>query len=143
MKTKLFQISRAAALAICAFGAAQLDARSLPFVKMTVPFDFVVSGKTMPAGEYQMFGMSNQAATPAFIIRNTRTHRASIAVMSQRSAGTGAQAEVTFLCRDAKCYLREMKTSGMESFIAPVPISTKVEKERMTSIPLLPGINAD
>ena len=142
MKSKLMNISRAAALAVCAFAATDARASSLPNVTMNVPFDFVVSGKTLPAGEYMIVQANNQSAIPAFVIRNTRTKTASIAVMSQRTRDYADKAEAVFQCADNTCYLREMKITGSESFVAPVPHKA-AQKERITSIGLRASVNAD
>lgn len=142
MKNKLINISRAAALAICAFAATQSQAMSLSNMAVNVPFDFVVSGKTMPAGEYVVLRASSQSATPAFVFRNLRTNTASIAVMAQRTRNTADNAEVVFNCVETKCYLREMKITGFESFVASVPRGVS-QKERVTAIPLRTAINAD
>lgn len=143
MKSKLMNISRAAALAVCAFAVTDVRAMSLPNVTMNVPFDFVVSGKTLPAGEYVVMRANNQSAVPAFVIRNTRTNKASIAVMMQRSRDAADKAEAVFQCADNTCYLREMKITGSESFFAPVPRNAAAQKERITSIGLRPAVNAD
>jgi hypothetical protein len=141
MRNKLINITRAAALAVCAFTATQAHATSLPNVAMSVPFDFVVSGKTLPAGAYMVARVNGISPVPAFVIRNVRTHTASIAVMSVRSRNAADKAEVVFNCSDNKCYLCEMKITGVESYIAPVPRNS--QKERVTSIALRPTINAD
>ena len=143
MKNKLMNISRAAALAVCAFAATELRAMSLPNVAMNVPFDFVVSGKTLPAGEYRVLRANGETGLPAFVFRNVRTSRSAIAVMSQRSAGVSDKAEVVFNCSDNKCYLREMKVIGRESYMVPLPRKTSTQKEKMTSIALRQVVNAD
>ncbi len=142
MKNKLINISRAAALAMCAFAATQAQALEFSNVAVNVPFDFVVSGKTMPAGEYIVLRTNNQGATPTFVFRNMRTNTASIAVMSQRTRDTSDKAEVVFNCVENKCYLREMKVTGLESFVAPTPRIVS-QKERITAIPLRTVVNAD
>jgi len=40
-------------------------------MKVNVPFDFIVNGKTLPAGEYKVDGLSTSTGTIA--IRNTET----------------------------------------------------------------------
>jgi hypothetical protein len=142
MRNKLINISRAAALAICALAATQTHAAALPNVSMDVPFDFVVSGKTLPAGQYVIQRANSETGIPAFVIRNTRTRTASIAVMPQRSNGMSDKAEVVFLCMESKCFMREMKVTGQASYIANVPRA--VQKERTNaSVPLRSGILAD
>ncbi|HZO56674.1 MAG TPA: hypothetical protein VFB63_28450 [Bryobacteraceae bacterium] len=143
MKNKLMNISRAAALAVCAFAATEAQAGSMPDILMNVPFDFVVSGKTLPAGEYRVFRANTMSATPAFVVRNMRTKSAAIAVMMQRTPGGSDKAEATFVCSENKCYFRDMKVNGMESYFAAVPRKSSAQKEKMTSVALRPSVNAD
>ena len=141
MRHKLINLSRAAALAIFALAAAPTQASAMSNVSMTVPFDFVVSGKTLPAGTYVVLRANGQAGVPAFVIRNARTRSASIAVMPQRSSATADKAEAVFYCVEGECYLREMKVTGEAAYVAQVP--RNVQKERRASIPLRSGVHAD
>ena len=142
MKSKLIGISGAAALAFCAFTTTSAQASPLPNVSVNVPFDFVVSGKTLPAGEYQVVGAASRASTAAFAVRNVRTKNAAIAVMPQRSAAPSGESQVVFSCFDSKCYLRELKVSGVESYIASTPRAPG-QKERTISLGLRFTSHAD
>ncbi|HEY6307749.1 MAG TPA: hypothetical protein VI488_14960 [Candidatus Angelobacter sp.] len=73
-------------------------------VQAKVPFNFVVSGKTFPAGEYTMIAGSHQVnlqdargKTVAIVLAND---------LSGRSAGENGQ--VIFHCYRERCFLSEL-----------------------------------
>jgi len=143
MKSILTKISRAAAIAVCAFSATQIHASTMPNVTMNVPFEFVVSGKTLPAGEYSVFRANGPSGIPALAIRNTKTANGAITFTSQRSVEGAGKSEATFVCRESKCYFVELKTSSMESYVAPVPRVSRSQKERMISLGVRTSAHAD
>jgi len=136
MKRTLLQFSRAAALAICAFAASQAQAVNLPSASMKVPFDFVVSGKTMPAGEYTIIHTNASGGPSTFILREARTRKGAYAVMSIRGGLVPASngAHVSFTCNSGACYLRELSLPGRESYIGLMPRAAEDRQERLISL---------
>ncbi|MBK7927282.1 MAG: hypothetical protein IPJ98_07220 [Bryobacterales bacterium] len=109
-----------------------------PEIKMAVPFDFIVAGKTLPAGAYSLIQANAPSGVPTFIMRNERTRKGVYVVMSQRAAADAAnnQAQAVFTCRAADCYFREIKVPGMDNFLAPIPKHTPAQTEKLISLNL-------
>jgi len=139
MTRTLTNLTRAAALAICAFAATQVHAMILPQVKVDVPFDFIVSGKAMPAGEYSLVQANAPSGVPTFVMRNERTRKGVYVVMSQRAVAdaTNNQAQAVFACRAGDCYFREIKIPGSDNFLTPIPKTTPAQHEKLISLNLV------
>jgi hypothetical protein len=135
----LTNISRAAALAICAFAATQANAMNLPQLKVDIPFDFTVSGKTLPAGTYSLVLSSAPTGMPTFVMRNERTRKGVYVVMSQREKAdaTNHQAQVSFACTAGDCYFREIKVPGSDNFLTPTPKRNPAQTEKLISLNLV------
>ncbi|MEP7367547.1 MAG: hypothetical protein ABI972_30170 [Acidobacteriota bacterium] len=114
----------------------------MPHLSIEVPFDFVVSGKTLPAGQYVIVRDAYMSPTPTFVIRNARTKKASMALISYRTGQVADKAEVVFNCVENKCYFRELKIAGLQGYVATVPRMAS-RMERVTSIPLRSPASAD
>lgn len=134
----LTNISRAAALALCAFAATQVNAMNFPEVKVAVPFDFIVSGKTLPAGTYSLVQSSAPTGMPTFVMRNERTRKGVYVVMGQREAADAKnnQAQAVFACAAGDCYFREIKIPGSDSFLTSTPKRTPAKAEKLISLNL-------
>jgi hypothetical protein len=73
-------------------------------VQVKVPFNFVVSGKTLPAGEYTMIAASHQVK-----LQDARGRMISL-VLANDVAGrsAGANGEIIFHCYGEHCFLSEV-----------------------------------
>lgn len=138
MTRTLINMSRAAALAICAFAATSAHAMNPPEIKMAVPFDFIVAGKTLPAGSYSLVQANAPSGVPTFVMRNERTRKGVYVVMSQRAVADAAnnQAQAVFACRAGDCFFREIKVPGMDNFLTPIPKHNPAQTEKLISLNL-------
>lgn len=137
MKNNFFRISRAAALTVCALAATHLQAAMVPKLTATIPFDFAVGKKTLPAGNYSIVSTNSYGAAPLFVVRNERTGNASVALMSEHSLPNGKEAtsaQVAFACRENTCFLSELKIPGSDAFTATLPRLSSARKERRVAL---------
>jgi hypothetical protein len=75
-------------------------------VRSHVPFEFFVSGKTLPAGEYMMIASSNQ-------VRIQDAHRKMVAVVLANDVlgrSPGDTGQIIFHCYKERCFLSEVWT---------------------------------
>lgn len=134
----LTNISRAAALAICAFAATQANAMNMPQLKVDIPFEFTVSGKTLPAGTYSLVLSPAPSGMPTFVMRNERTRKGVYVVTSQREKAdaNNNRAQVSFTCAAGDCYFREIKVPGSDNFLTSTPKPTPAKTEKLISLNL-------
>jgi len=129
--------TRAAALAVCALSASLVYAEQRPNVAISVPFEFAVSGKTMPAGSYTISSANTLAGSSVFLVRNGSTGTSALAVMPQRSwqnAAGAAKPEVVFGCAADACSLRELKIPGWDGFVASPIKANAAQRERLVAL---------
>lgn len=86
MKSKLFAFFAAAALCVGSVGIAQAQGP----VRATIPFDFVVSGKTMPAGAY-FFHQALPNSSREMVVNDGKGHGALAWAQSQDFADQGTK----------------------------------------------------
>lgn len=137
MKNTFFHVSRAAALTVCAFATSQMQAAMIPTVSVNVPFEFMVAGKTLPAGSYTITSANSKAGASIFVVRNDATNKGVLSVMSGRTwpKDTDSRSpQVIFACRDESCYMKELKIPGSDGYVAPLPKLTPAERERQVAL---------
>jgi hypothetical protein len=119
--TKLFvSVAFAAVL-----GVAPAFAQMRTTLKADVPFDFVVGGKLLPAGEY---AIAEDPGSPAMIVRNESSEHSVIVLTnhSDKKPGSEDPALVFHLAGD-RYYLAAVKT-GSEAFDREA-IKSKAQRE--------------
>lgn len=104
MKTQMLIIAGAFLLfelSIVTLHAQELQAR--------IPFNFIVSSKTFPAGEYRM-----ELAPHEVTIHRADDGRAVAIVLADEISGRhiGTPGEITFHCYGDRCFLTELWSSG-------------------------------
>ena len=137
MKTTIARLFPIAAIAAVTIAATQLHAAPVPELTVAVPFDFVVSGKTMPAGTYRVSLVTTQSGIPSFIVRNQSTRIGAFAVMGGRAVNSkplDGGAQVAFSCRAETCYWREIRVPGRDAYVAPLPSITRGQHEKMVAL---------
>jgi hypothetical protein len=85
-----------------------------------VPFSFIVSGKTMPAGEYQI---SNQ--NEVIFLANRDTRRKVITMAGIRKTNTGGENKLVFHCAAGQCALAEFWTQNSPYAYSKSPQETR------------------
>ena len=132
MKNTFFHVSRAAALAVCAIATSQVHAAMVPGLSVKVPFNFVVAGKTLPAGTYTIVKASSTGGAPLFSVTNTATRRGVLSLMSGRTWSVNNEpktARVIFACRDESCFMKELQIPGSDGYVATLPKATPAQRE--------------
>jgi len=123
--TKLFASAAFAAL----LGVAPAFAQMQTTLKANVPFDFVVAGKSLPAGEY---AISEKTGSQVMVVRNASTEE-SVTVMTGSRVNTGSSddSNLVFHLAGDHYYLATVRTAG-ETYDR-VMIKTKAEREAESS----------
>jgi hypothetical protein len=115
------QILQAASLCLLTFAATLAQAQSRITVK--VPFNFVISDRTFPAGQYSVSSsrdrltVQDSTGKPVFIGMAN-------AVSGRRVGETG---QVVFRCYDDRCFLSEFWTPTRENGSQLLPSRYEVE----------------
>jgi len=131
--SRIFQI---AAISAVTMAATQLQAASTPEFSVAVPFDFIVSGKTLPAGNYKVVAVPTGSGITAFAVRNNSTKHAALMVMAGRAIESKAAdgAKVGFSCRAGSCYWHTVAVPGRDTFVGSLPPLSRGEQERMVAL---------
>jgi hypothetical protein len=80
-------------------------------VRAKVPFNFVVSGKTFPAGEYTMIAASHQVR-----IEDSEGRLIAMVLANDISGRTaGANGRIIFHCYPDRCFLSELWSPAQEN----------------------------
>jgi len=93
------------AVSLCAaIGLAVCPAHAQRGIKAAIPFNFAVSGKTYPAGEYTMIAASHQVR-----IEDAKGRLIAM-VLANDIAGhsAGASGHIIFRCYSERCFLAEL-----------------------------------
>jgi hypothetical protein len=93
---------------------AHLAAQSNPEVA-DVPFAFVVSHHTMPAGQYYVSQLTS--GSPVFSLRNSERHTTFVQ-LSSREGGKPANPSLTFACYGKECVLAKITPPGSSTAYA-------------------------
>jgi hypothetical protein len=122
-------MNRIKAIAIVAIASSVMAASSFAqdhVVQANIPFDFTVSGKLFPAGEYKI----QQRATNIIEIRNYRKPIASVALVNPDGQASPGPGKLTFHRYGGQYFLSQIlsDSAGM-SFKLPVS-----KKERATQL---------
>lgn len=82
---------------LLAFGGLALNASALEFDQLTirVPYDFIVSGKTLPAGTYRLSRVDTSAARE-LLLRNVDNAAGVLVIPDQANDSRGGKLEVAF-----------------------------------------------
>ena len=82
---------------LVAFGGFALNASALEFDQLTirVPYDFVVSGKTLPAGTYRLSRVDNSFGRE-LLLRNVDNTSGVLIIPNQADDARGGELNVTF-----------------------------------------------
>ena len=109
-------------------------------VRADVPFDFVVSGKTLPAGEYEI---KSDAKSAFLLVTNTASGHTSMVLVQSPDGGTPADRSKLVFHRYGKAYfLRTVAMAGNDGVVLPVSrgetevamYNTKPEKVVLASV---------
>lgn len=132
--SRIFQI---AALSAVTMAASQLQAASAPELTVAVPFDFIVSGKTLPAGTYKVVAVTTGSGISAFAVRNNTTKHAALIVMGDRAievASPARGAKVGFSCRAGACYWHKVSIPGRDTYVRSLPPLSRGDQERLVAL---------
>ena len=79
-------------------------------MKAKVPFEFVVGGKILPAGEYQIVTVPHRVD-----VQDARGKKLAVVLANEISEGSaGADAKIVFHCYSEECFLAEVWTPDYE-----------------------------
>jgi hypothetical protein len=120
------QIMRALlGIAILAATAATASAQAGRRLSVHVPFDFVVNGKQLPAGDYTVRRITKESDT-AFVIQSA-DGRDAAAVITNSSGEEPARAELTFRQHGEDYFLASVSIPGTAS-VREVPRSKSEDR---------------
>jgi hypothetical protein len=106
-------------------GVAPAFAQMRTTLKVDVPFDFVVGGKLLPAGEY---AIAEDASSPAMIVHSESTEQSVIVLTNHADKKPGSEdSALVFHLAGGRYYLAAVKT-GDEAFDRET-IKSKAERE--------------
>jgi hypothetical protein len=92
-------------------------------VQAKVPFNFAVSGKTFPAGEYTMIAAPHQVK-----IEDAKGRIIAIALANYISAGSaGVNGRIMFHCYSDRCFLSELWSPAQENGRQLLPSRTEAD----------------
>jgi hypothetical protein len=82
-------------------------------LKANVPFDFIVNGRTMPAGPYAVRSLLVGSGMTALQLQNTDS-KASVIILPGRTEAKAVpeQSKLVFHRYGANCFLRQIFTAG-------------------------------
>ena len=103
---RLAVISLLVLAGFCTTGIAQAQNRG---VRANIPFDFVIAGKHLPAGEYQFLTQSNQA----FLIRNINQPIAVLSMSLRTDSARPNSSYVVFNKYGDSYFLSEIHSSAI------------------------------
>ena len=103
---------------LAAFGAAT-RAQEIDQIEVNIPYDFVVAGKTLPAGSYRIHRASERA-TNELAISSFKNHTGAILVPSEVESTQTAKPTLTFQRVGDQYFLNKIET-GEHVFTIPVP----------------------
>ncbi len=93
------------------FGLAVSASAQVGGIRAKVPFDFAVSGKTFPAGEYTMIAASDQIR-----IEDAKGKPIAMVLANQVSGrSTGANGQIIFRCYRDRCFLWELWSPAQQN----------------------------
>jgi hypothetical protein len=106
-------------------------------VYVEVPFDFMVRGKQMAAGRYEVMATDLQAEV--LVVKNVKTGAVADATVMTRLADTeGKEATAVFDKAEGKYYLSELHVPGMDGFALPGAVGkhdhTKIKSEAKAEV---------
>jgi len=107
----------AATIGFCGFSLAA-KGQTVDQIKVNIPYQFVVSGKTLPAGTYKVSRVSDRIEG-ALILSNFESHTGAVIVAKRVENASANQSEVSFDEVGGQRFLRKIKTSDFEYIIPP------------------------
>jgi hypothetical protein len=107
---------------VAALGVAPALAQMRTIVKADIPFDFVVRGKLLPAGEYSIM---QDSGSPAISVRNASTGESSFALTGWVAKAEYDETKLVFHLAGDRYYLASVVSAGEDR----VTVKSKAEKE--------------
>lgn len=106
---------------LVAFGGLALSASALEFDQLTirVPYDFVVSGKTLPAGTYRLSRVDN-SFDRELLLRNVDNAAGVLIIPDQANDSRGGELNVTFQQVGGLHFLSRIETPA---HVFDIPVS--------------------
>ena len=89
---------------VLGFAAAPASAQTVA-VQAKVPFNFIVLGKTFPAGEYTL-----SSAPHELKIRDAHQRLVAVVIANEVPGRSRATAQIIFHCYDERCFLSELQS---------------------------------
>lgn len=106
----------------------------------TIPFDFTVAKKLMPAGSYAVKRVEGASTTYTLQIRNVKTAEAVVIVSPVAldvNASANGNGKIVFRCSTGACALAEVHSPGERTGRAlPVPKAPRGDSQRTVAIQL-------
>jgi len=85
-------------------------------IRFESSFDFIVNGKEMPAGEYEL-QVQSQSGTGMLSLRSLKTRESTVVKPKTRLADLGlAEPQIVFDKSENKYYLSEVRFPGMDGY---------------------------
>ena len=79
-------------------------------MRARVPFEFVVAGKTLPAGEYRIVAVPHRVA-----IQDSNGRKLAVILSNETSTGSASkQGKLIFHCYSQQCFLSEVWSADYE-----------------------------
>lgn len=88
-----------------------------------IPFPFIVAGKTLPAGEYEIYKPTSLSRY-ALWLREIRTHQAVICLVNMEDTGIHKESKLVFNRYNDQTFLRTVVLDGEASTL----LKSKAEK---------------
>jgi hypothetical protein len=118
------QILQAASLCLLTFAATLAQAQSKITVK--VPFNFVISDRTFPAGQYSVSSLRDHLT-----VQDSTGKSVFLGIANQVSGRhVGETGQIVFHCYDDRCFLSEFWTPTRENGCQLLPSRYEVELAR-------------
>jgi hypothetical protein len=129
MKTQLYGVC-AAFLLIVGVGAATAAAQSSINLVANIPFDFIIGGQTLPAGEYEI-RPTYWSDSSVLMFRTNGAAAHALTRIEEPKAGKGANKLVFHRCGD-KYFLSQVW--GPDGKVARTLTKSKLEREMTASV---------
>jgi hypothetical protein len=107
----------AATIGFCALSLAA-KGQTVDQIKVNIPYQFVVNGKTLPAGTYSVRRVLDKIEG-ALILSNVENHTGAVVLAKRVESASGDRSEVSFDEVGGQHFLSKIKTSDYEYIIPP------------------------
>ena len=91
------------------------QAENVPFIRVSVPFDFTVGNQTLPAGDYTISDSAVHAQTAIFLQSTDGKHTAVVTTHQSYALDPSAKTQLIFQHSGGEYFLSQLWTLGSSS----------------------------